>query len=464
MEKKLLPRKIRLLWFVPPGLLFSLALMTCSLVESTPPNVLMITVDALRADHLELYGYAKSTAPELSKLAERGAYFEAASAQAPLTVPSLLIMMTGRLLYHSSIPPGMTTLAERLKKRGYTTAAFIRNPLLELDRRGLERGFDTFFAPESLTDKNLSGREMRRVAEKQLYAKDFKAETLLAKADEWLQGNLDKQPFFLWIHLFDPHDPYLPPPPYDSQFDEVYAGGVDGDIRRTSKTDNPIWGIVKKNPPPEDREHIIALYDGEIRYTSAQIGAFLEKFAETNLAENTLTIFSSDHGESLGEHYMWGHGLSLYESELHIPLFMVMPGKIPPGTVISQPIESLDIVPTVLSLIGAKEDEKLIGKDLTPLFKGGSIDHPGVFARWSGEYSFRKGRWKLISGRKKGFKLYDLKTDPREARNLTSHNANILRSMESALMLKMSALREIAIDDKTGRTLRDKLKSLGYLE
>ena len=462
IRKKLIPRKLRTSWLVLPGLMLLLALVKCSLVESTPPNVLMITVDALRADHMELHGYTRSTSPELSKLAERGAYFEAATVQAPLTMPSLYIIMTGMLYYQADIPPSMKTLAERLKSKGYTTAAFIRNPLFELNPHGIERGFDTFFAPEPLTDKDLSEKEMHRVAEMQLYAKDLKAETLLAKADEWLQRNLDKQPFFLWIHLFDPHDPYSPPPPYDSQFNEGYNGSVDGDIRRTAKSDNPIWGNVEKNPPPEDSQHIVSLYDGEVRYTSAQIGAFLKKFNKAGLEDRTLVIVSSDHGESLGEHNMWGHGISLYESELHIPLIMVMPGRIPEGTVISQPIETLDIVPTVLSLVGEKADVELIGKDLTPLFSGGSVEQSGVFARWVGMYSYRKDRWKMMSSKARNFELYDLETDPREERNLASQNTEVLRRMNEAL--KESASREVYINKKTGELLRDKLKALGYLQ
>jgi len=384
--------------FGPIGLALAAVflLARCGLFAPSPPNVLMITVDALRADHLDIYGYDRETAPELAELARRGARFDAVTVQAPLTIPSLHIIMTGELYYQADILPDMKTLAERLKSEGYTTAAFIRNPLLELNSHGIERGFDTFFAPETVMEEYLSEEEMHRVAEKQLYAKDLKAETLLAKADEWLRQNSDNQPFFLWIHLFDPHDPYSPPPPYDSQFDESYNGDVDGDIRRTAKTDNPIWENVEKNPPPEDRQHIVALYDGEIRYVSAQIGAFLEKFRQTGLEDNTLIVVSADHGESLGEHNMWGHGISLYESELHIPLFMVLPGKIPPGTVISQPIETLNIVPTILSLVGEKADEELIGKDLTPLFNGGSVEQTGVFARWVGMSSYRKGRWKLI--------------------------------------------------------------------
>jgi len=448
--------------FMLLGLAFFLSpiLTRCGFGKSRP-NILIITVDALRADHLEVYGYGRETAPELAELAARGARFDAVTVQAPLTVPSLFIMLTGRLFYHANIPPGIETLAERLKAKGYTTAAFIRNPLLELDARGIDRGFDTFYAPESLIDKDLSEEELHGAAERQLYDRDLRAETLLSKADEWLQQNSGKEPFFLWVHLFDPHDPYSPPPPYDTQFDKDYKGTVNGDIRSTKDGDNPIWAEVKRNPPPEDRRHIVALYDGEVRYTSAQVGAFLKRFEKKGLRERTLIVFSSDHGESLGEHRRWGHGVSLYESELRIPLFMAMPGTIPAGAVIPQPVESLDIVPTILSFVGTRPDKGLPGKDLTPLFKDESVESDGIFARWDGAYSYRKGRWKLIIGKDGKFELYNLEADPPEKINLVSENPQMLRQMHSAL--KHSALRETIIDEKTGEPLKEKLKSLGYL-
>jgi len=460
------PRSARIhaAWFVPAGLaLVALALLAArGFFLPSRPNILMITVDALRADHLDVYGYHRSTAPELTKLAERGARFDAVTVQAPLTVPSLFIIMTGKLFYYFSIPREMKTLAERLKSKGYTTAAFIRNPLLELDPQGIQRGFDTFFAPETLAEGGFTWEELPALAERQLYEQDLRAEALLEKADEWLQQNARNQPFFLWIHLFDTHDPYYPPPPYDSLYDADYKGDADGDIFATLKTDNPICWKVEKNPPLDDHRHIVALYDGEVRYTSAQVGAFLERFGKIGLDDRTLIIFSSDHGESLGEHLRWGHGISLYESELRIPLIMVLPGKIPPGIVVTQPVESLDIVPTILSLIGDKADNDSPGKDLTPLFKGGPVESKGTFALWNGEESYRENRWKMIRDHEGKFELYDLQADPREEKNLASQYPQILRNMD--YMRQQKASRKIKIDTKTGQTVEEKLRSLGYLQ
>lgn len=441
---------------VAAGLIF----VRCGLAGPKPPNVLIITVDALRPDHLDIHGYERETAPELAALAARGARFDAATAQAPLTVPSVFMMMTGELFYHGRIPAGIATLAERLKEKGYTTAAFVRNPLLELDYRGAEKGFDTFFVPDPVSDEDTSGNKLHAIAQRQLYSANLTAEALLAKADEWLQANHGGEPFFLWIHLFDPHDPYSPPPPYDKHFDGDYKGTVDGDIRQTKDTDNPIWDLVEKNPPPEDLNHIVALYDSEIRYSSAEIGKFLDKWAKILPEEQTMIVFSSDHGESLGEHRIWGHGYSLHETELRIPLFISLPGRIPAGAVISQPVESLDIVPTVLSLAGIQPDKRLIGQDLTPLFSGEDNREAGVFARWAGEYSYREGRWKLMLGKKRGVELYDLESDPGEQRNLAAEEPQVLDHMRRAL--DASARREIRINEE-GDPLRDRLKGLGYL-
>lgn len=453
------PRRIVLL----TGLLLPAIVLSCTLFAPARPNILFITVDALRADHLESNGYFRETSPELSELAARGAYFANTSVQAPLTIPSLFIMMSGILLYGGTIPEDVQTLAELLKSEGYATAAFIRNPLLELDSRGLERGFDSFFCPESVVDPDTEAESQLLLADRQLYAHDLRAEELLERAHGWLVQNQSKQPFFLWVHLFDPHDPYSPPSPYDSLFDEDYTGTMTGDIRRPSGTDKPLLEKVEKNPPPDDHRHIIALYDGEIRYVSKQIGLFLDKLQKNGLEKNTLIVVSADHGESLGEHNLWGHGLSLYETELHIPLIMVMPGRIPAGKVITKPVESADIVPTILSLVGKEITMELAGKDLTPFFKNDPDFDAGAFARWRSLRSFRLERWKMITTEEGKFELYDLQNDPLETKNLVSEDPRLLRILDIRLQAA-AGRRTVLSDKKATETLADDLKSLGYLK
>jgi arylsulfatase A-like enzyme len=362
-----------------------------------------------------------------------------------------------------SISDEEQSLAELLKAEGYATAAFVRNPLIELDSRGLERGFDTFFCPEAVTETQSSEDDIRPIAERQLYAQDIKAEELLGRVQEWIEQNRENQPFFIWVHLFDPHDPYAPPAPYDSMFDKGYKGQVTGDLRRTVGTDMPVWEEVEHNPPPDDYDHIVALYDGEIRYTSAQVGAFLKTLEARDLAENTLIVVSADHGESLGEHNLWGHGLSLYEPELHIPLIMVMPGKIPEGLVIRQPVESASIVPTILSLAEVKGAGEFAGKDLNPHFKNQGDTDGSAFALWGSLSSIRTERWKLIASDEGRFELYDLQNDPGEKKNIMSDNPGLLRSLDHRL--KGAAARRIVFPDKNStQPLQDNLKSLGYLK
>lgn len=173
-----------------------------------------------------------------------------------------------------------------------------------------------------------------------------------------------------------------------------------------------------------------------------------------------MIIFSSDHGESLGEHRLWSHGNALYESELRIPLFIILPGTIPAGAVFSQPIESLSIVPTALSLAGIKPDKRLVGQDLTPLFSGEDIKGAGVFARGWKEDSYREGRWKLLHSKKRGIELYDIEADPGEQRNLAAEKPEVVDHLRRAL--DKSARREVRINEK-GVPLREHLKGLGYL-
>jgi arylsulfatase A-like enzyme len=437
--------------------------LSCSFFAPARPNILFITVDALRADHLELNGYSRETAPELSALAANGMYFSNATVQAPITIPSLFVIMSGNLLLGERMPDNEKTLAEWLKEHGYTTAAFVRNPLIELNTRGLSRGFDYFFCPEPVASTGDSEENISVLGERQLYERDLRAEELLEKAYEWLSENQTNQPFFLWVHLFDPHDPYSPPAPYDSMFDEDYTGTMTGDIRKPQGNEKPLWEEVEKNPPPEDREHLIALYDGEIRYTSEQIGIFLEKVKSRGLADTTLIVVSSDHGESLGEHNLWGHGLSLYEPELRVPLIMVLPGTIPAGNVISEPVEAADIVPTLFAVLDMEVEENFGGKDLTPYFKGGTDLEAGAFALWGPLCSFKTESWKLIASDEGHVELYNLKSDPLEKRNVASDNPGLLKVLDHRL--KASTTRQIVLSNADdGRSVQDELRSLGYLK
>jgi arylsulfatase A-like enzyme len=181
------------------------------------------------------------------------------------------------------------------------------------------------------------------------------------------------------------------------------------------------------------------------------------------MGNNTLIVVSADHGESLGEHNLWGHGVSLYEPELHIPLIMVMPGKIPGGRVIRQPVESAGIVPTMLSLAGVKTAETFAGKDLTPYFRDGPDEDAGAFARWESLSSIRTERWKLIAGEKGKFELYDLENDPGERKNVVSDNPGLLRILD--YRLKGAAARKMVFSNEgSGKSVKEDLKSLGYLK
>ncbi len=382
---------------------------------TAPPNVVLITIDTVRADHVGCYGDRQAHTPTLDVLARQGILFRTAVAQVPLTLPSHCSIMTG------TYPPlhgvrdnlGYTlgdnppTLATLLKQKGYATAAFVAAEVLD-PRRGLNQGFDTYSSPF----RQKSGRNNPLVFNLQDVRRP--AEEVVNDALSWMRAQprgLDK-PFFVWIHLYDPHKPYDPPEPFRSLL-----------------------------PTP---------YDGEIAYADEAVGKFLAYLREHSLYDPTLIVAASDHGESLGEHGEDTHGFFIYDATLLVPLIIKPPASaaMTPRR-IDAPVRSVDIAPTVLQFLGIPPAPSMQGSGLLSLMQGKTTTSPTGVAYcesfypsefgWSPLRGVRTGRYKYIDAPKP--ELYDLASDPQETHNLdqTQHAVALeLKSQFDSLVARVT--------------------------
>jgi arylsulfatase A-like enzyme/Tfp pilus assembly protein PilF len=400
-------------------------------------NIILFTIDTLRADHLECYGYDSVKTPHINRLANEGILFEHNIVQAPLTLPSHSSILTGTYpLYHGIRDNGgfyldesHVTLAEELKSRGYATGAFVAAFVLD-SRWGLDQGFDYYYDNFDLTKyKKVSLDSVQR-----------RGDEVLAEAYKWFEKN-NQDKFFAWIHLYDPHTPYDPPEPYKTE----YSG--------------------KR----------FRLYDGEIAYVDQLMGEFRQFMEEKNLLEKTLIIFTSDHGESLGEHKENAHGFFIYDSAVRVPLILRLPGKKEGGKRISNQVKSIDIMPTILNCLDDNPSPSIQGQSLLPyiLDLDGDFDlsaysetyWPNYHYGWSELKSLRQGQYKFIDAPKP--ELYDIFADPGERENLINRMASLGHEMQRNLNILMENYSAANIDEVQPQRVDDdtltKLQALGYL-
>src|SRR5713226_8878174 len=313
-------------WILFPLMTSILALVSAA--ASSPnvaPNVVVITIDTLRPDHLGCYGYKQIRTPNIDALAADGIRFERAYTSVPVTLPSHTVIFTGTYPIYSGmhdfaankLNPMQPTLASVLKEHGYTTGAVVASAVLD-SRFGLNRGFDFYydrFDFSRLQESNID--EMERPG-------NVVADVTL----DWLSKNYQKK-FFLWMHLYDPHYPDRPPAPYS----EEYAS----------------------HP-----------YDGEIAFADAQVGRLLRFLKEKGLYQNTLVVLSGDHGESLGEHGEKTHGFFIYNATLHVPVIFHLPGGVSAKTM-PELVSLADLMPTVLKALKIEAPPQVQGRNLLPL-------------------------------------------------------------------------------------------------
>ncbi len=408
--------------------------------QSYRPNVLLIGIEVIRADHVSRLGYFRNTTPTLDKLAHEGVIFSRAIATSSWTLPTNMSVFTS--LYPSvhkvtdnkrTLPKRITTLAQVLKKNGYLTAAFVTSPVLD-GGNGFSRGFDLYddFSAKLDLAVGLLGNE---ATNQDMFTGARTCEVLNRTATAWLQKN-HKKPFFMFLFYFDSHYPYTPPPPFDTTFDPDYVGPIEPATLPGNQRKMP-------RPAPRDLEHLIALYDGGIQYTDEYISKLLDALRKYGILDNTLVIVFADHGEAFYEHDKVGHGEMLYNEVIHIPLILRWPHAIPPSRQIDALVSQVDIMPTVLDYLNVEHDGFMQGRSLKALIEGHKAEiHDAVFAELSArkEDSYcavvsggRKFILDLSTGRKE---LFDLTSDPEEQVNLYKE-----QSLSSPMLLESKLTR-----------------------
>ena len=445
---------------------------SCTQPAGPPPDILLISIDSLRSDHLGSYGYARDTSPNLDALARGGARFETALAPSPWTLPSHVTLLTGR---HPAahgvnntdrkLAASIPTLAEELHAAGYATAAFVSGPYLR-SAYAYDRGFDLY--DQSLAA--LSPGESRT---------GISSPDLVDNLLRWIlqeKSTTPRQPFFAFLHLWDVHYDFAPPPPWDSHFDPGYTGTHDGAA---------IEGL-EPDLPARDLEHIVALYDGEIRFTDEELGRLFSALKARGLFENTIIVVTADHGEEFFEHGRIGHAITLYDESLRVPLIVHHPRSIAAGRVLDGQVRLMDIAPTILGLAGLPPGEigmpasaPIKSRDLSPWLRGdlfaGRFPELVAFPEnrvWGkGRTAVRTASDKLI--RENGidyFEIFDLDRDPSEMSRRTGHDDDLASTLWELLQLEKSFAEWRETEEVkaprmqvTGR-LRAQLEALGYLE
>jgi arylsulfatase A-like enzyme len=370
------------------GCRLTLALLVLACGSPLPPNVLLITIDTQRADFIGCYGHPLVQTPTLDSLAASGVLFLNATSQCNQTIPSHASLFSSRyvpshgaLSNFSRLPEAVPTIAAHLADRGYNTGALVSTFVLQGDRSGLGRGFHVYDDIES------GQREAKKVA---------------ASADALLDA-MDP-PFFLWVHLFDPHREYTPPAPYDSLY--------------WHESWKPQWGTrkgvlegmtVKGAVTDSLARYLEARYMGEVSYVDWGVGRVLSAVRGRGYGPRTLVVVTADHGESMTEHgILFEHGWGVYQTHVHVPLVFSWPGRLPAGRTIEEPVELVDVPVTILDLIDSSHLPGAQGRSLAGVMLGtGRLARQGCLAHQEMllSTSWRRGPWKLIRSTQKHYRF-----------------------------------------------------------
>jgi arylsulfatase A-like enzyme len=395
-------------------LLLLIVACSCSRGGFPDANLVVIGIDTLRADHLGCYGYARPTTPRIDALAEESVVFTTAVSQSPWTLPAFASMFTGllpsshragegKMLHVSSLDPGRDTLATVLQRASYRTGMFSSNGYVSKDV-GLASGFD---------DANVSMRGAGATE----------------KAIAWLRAHAGER-FFLFLHIVDPHQPYAPPPEHAAPFiDPGYEGTIGMQYGGWA---DPTWNDA-------DRRRIIDLYDGDVHFSDSLVGRVLDTLAALGVRERTVIAVTSDHGEELLDHSFLGHGHTLYDELLLVPLIVHFPGGQPRGRVEHQ-VRTMDLFPTLLEMLALRVPDGLDAVSLLPMARG-EAPNPETDRAFA-EYLFnepelkaiRQGDRKLILDPAAGTtQLFDLRADPREREDISTREPERLAELRVAL-------------------------------
>lgn len=418
--------------------------------RSARPNVILITLDTLRADHLGLYGYERDTSPHLDALAKESVVFDHAVAQASWTRPSHRSLFTSRLPSRVGAAPRLPSL---FKDAGYETAAFTGGVNMSA-KFGFGDGFTTY-------EESLRG-----------WTQSF------PRVEAWLRSRTSA-PFFLFVQTYDIHLPYSPPAPDRDRYFPEYDGKITG-----AKTSELLKKMRRRAPyrdfrgdielSDDDRKKIVALYDGGIRFADRWLGELVSLLKELGLWDDSMLVVLSDHGEEFWDHGKVLHGFTLYEEMLHVPLLIRLPGGEHAGARIAPTVRLLDVAPTIAEVCGLAPPDTFQGTSLLPLIRGGDAPHPPAVAESNGLRSWEEGGWKLVwntrhpNERRPEMALYDLRNDPEERRNLVDAHPDRARALRAKLEAAFAGLPVEPEGDpeieKVDPKLRKQLEALGYVD
>jgi arylsulfatase A-like enzyme len=431
------------------------------------PNVVVVLVDTLRADHMSLYGYPRQTSTNIENIARQGVTFDNAIATASWTLPSHASLLTGRYPHEhlaeidAPMDARYATLSEVMRDRGYRTGGFSANLFYFTRRGGFDRGFihfdDFFYSLGDVFYRTLWGRILNRYVSDRLGWGEFpqgkRAEDVNREMLHWVDGDSGK-PFFAFLNYFDVHTPYLPPPAYRGKFTSATAdaGTVDKwppvpqeDLHILHDVDPYLYRVLTS---AKGFQQAIDAYDNSVAYVDDQIGNLFSELRRRGLDKNTIVIITSDHGEELLDHGMVHHRNALYRDLIRIPLVYWAPGRIPAGLRIAMPISAASLPATVLNLTGDGTQQTFPIPSLTQLWQ-----QPGTDPGWPNpiselhryiyqphDYPAHNGwlkaivapRWQLIVSETMPAELYDWSVDPQEQHNLASDPA------ESALAAELN--------------------------
>jgi arylsulfatase A-like enzyme len=484
------------------------------------PNVLLITLDTTRADHLSCYGYRRLTTPHLDKFSREGMLYKNAYATASWTLPSHASMFTGKYptkhgaeysghsLYSGNIlskgqrddrfdpeerarkflklPEDNLTLAEILSEKGYRTAGIIGGVFCS-SIFGLAQGFDYYDEVFINVKKDIQFFLIFQVIDLFFPLHDLCAQygylgkriasQVNESAFEWLDKNY-RQPFFLFINYFDPHVPYFPPPPYDKYFGEVKTDMIllrnhKGESGFVNLEENLIMATLegRHKLTHDERELLVSQYDGEIRYLDHCLGLLFEKLKALKVYDNTLIVVTSDHGEAFGEHGLIEHGLSLYEEVLRVPLIIKYPSASLRREVVEKRISLVDLLSIILSFLDYSLPLGIDGKNVE------SLECPVIAETyamlWSTDRFNRdiktvyQGEYKYIWSSNKLDELYDLKKDPSEEVNLIARYPLGAQSMKKILEQWLASFKRAGVKREKAyinKSTEERLRSLNYVK
>lgn len=434
---------------VLPVAMATALLFSCeSVSDAGKKNLVIIVVDALRRDHLGVYDYQRDTSPNIDAFAQDAIVFDRAISQCSWTAPSVAALLTSD--YPAAAAQignirGIPTFPEWLSRNGYQTAALVANPIIRANK-GYGQGFDTY-----------------------RFLKQASAFKIVNKAVDWIDSRDQGRPFFLYLHFMDVHDPYTPPSPYDVRFNQNYEGSVNGWIGkyRTLMSEGKQVGLSA-----EDLEQLVALYDAGIAYFDSQFARFIKALRDRGLYQNTLIALTSDHGDELLDHGGIGHGQTVFEELIRVPLFIEgVEGE--GGSRYSGMLEMIDLAPTLAAMLDIPLDYDVTGRSFLEHLKQNRPFKEKAFSEVHHTFGPMKGTWyvsarggedKVIySPSQETYRSYDLVADPHEMAAIEGKASPEIEGLKTALRNWRSHYGSRGNVEEPDPETMKALRALGYV-